>query len=156
MARIVKPPAALSSLDPGERTVFLAGSIDMGRAELWQDRVAEALAGVAGTVLNPRRDDWSTDWGLDLADARLAEQIAWELDGLERADLVAMYLAPETRSPVSLLELGLHARSGRLVVCCPAGFWRKGNVDAVCRRYGVTQVDTLDALITAVCNALQG
>lgn len=48
-----------------------------------------------------------------------------------------MYFAPTTRAPITLLELGLFAQSGRLVVCCPDGFWRKGNVEVVSARYGV-------------------
>ena len=58
-----------------------------------------------------------------------------------------MYFDPETKSPITLLELGLYARSGKLVVCCPHGFWRRGNVDIVCDRYGVDQVKLLDTLI---------
>jgi hypothetical protein len=66
---------------------------------------------------------------------------------MERADLIALYLSPGTKSPISLLELGLYASSGKLVVCCPEGFWRKGNVDIVCKRYGAWQVDTLSELV---------
>jgi hypothetical protein len=44
-----------------------------------------------------------------------------------------MYLAPGTQSPVSLLELGLCARSGKLKVGCPEGFWRRGNVKVASR-----------------------
>jgi hypothetical protein len=47
---------------------------------------------------------------------------------------------------ITLFELGLFARSGKLVVCCPDGFWRKGNVDVVCKRYGVETVGDLEAL----------
>jgi hypothetical protein len=50
-------------------------------------------------------------------------------------------------SPVTLLEMGLHARSKKLVVCCPDGFWRKGNVDIVCERYGIQQVENLTQII---------
>jgi hypothetical protein len=38
----------------------------------------------------------------------------------------------------------LFARSGKLLVCCPEGFWRKGNVEIVCARYGVPLVGELD------------
>lgn len=34
----------------------------------------------------------------------------------------------------------------KLVVCCPEGFWRRGNVQVVCGRYGVKLVETLDEL----------
>ena len=36
--------------------IFLAGSIEMGLAEKWQDRVVKALADESCTILNPRRD----------------------------------------------------------------------------------------------------
>jgi hypothetical protein len=61
-----------------------------------------------------------------------------------------MYFAPDTKSPITLLELGLASRSGRLVVCCPAGFWRRGNVEVVCARHGVRVVDDLSKLAAAV------
>ncbi|HEY1379899.1 MAG TPA: nucleoside 2-deoxyribosyltransferase domain-containing protein, partial [Gemmataceae bacterium] len=67
-----------------------------------------------------------------------------------RADRIALYFAPDTRAPVTLLEFGLFARSGKLAVCCPDGYWRKGNVEVVCARYGVPLVDTLADLIAWV------
>jgi hypothetical protein len=44
----------------------------------------------------------------------------------------------------------LHARSGKLIVCCPPGFWRQGNVAIVCERYGVPMVDDLAGLVAAL------
>jgi hypothetical protein len=35
-----------------------------------------------------------------------------------------------------------------MIVCCPEGFWRKGNVDIVCKYYEVRQVATLEDLIS--------
>jgi hypothetical protein len=61
-----------------------------------------------------------------------------------------MYFDPNTQSPISLLELGLHARDGKLIVLCPEGFWRKGNVDIVCEKYGVKQVESFEELIKAI------
>jgi len=72
--------------------------------------------------------------------------VEWELNALEKANIIAMYFEPGTKSPVSLLELGLFAHTGRMIVCCPDGFWRKGNVDVVCERYGVKQVESLNDL----------
>lgn len=54
---------------------------------------------------------------------------------------------PTTKAPITLLELGLFATSGKLVVCCPEGYFRKGNVDIVCRRHGIPQVETLEGLV---------
>jgi hypothetical protein len=83
-------------------------------------------------------------------DPNFREQVEWELTALEKADLIAMYFDPATKSPVSLLELGLFARTGKMIVCCPEGFWRKANVDIVCENYGVKQVESLDDLTDLV------
>lgn len=125
------------------RSIFLAGSIEMGVAEYWQARfvnnVKDALKDLEEyiTFLNPRRDDWDSSWTQELNNAQFYDQVTWELDHLDKADIIALYFDPNTKSPISLLELGLYADSGKLIVCCPDGFWRKGNVDIVCQRYGI-------------------
>ncbi|GAB4214047.1 MAG: hypothetical protein OHK0022_52010 [Roseiflexaceae bacterium] len=153
MARILRPPAPLD-LAPGAASVFLAGSIEMGRATNWQSTVEAALAHSDLTVLNPRREAWDSSWEQRSDNPLFRGQVDWELEAQERASLIAMYFAPGTQAPITLLELGLFARSGRLVVCCPEGFWRKGNVDIVCMRYDVPQVPDLDALIAAILQGL--
>lgn len=54
-----------------------------------------------------------------------------------------------------MMELGLFANSGKLMVCCEDGFWRKGNVDIVCKRKGIDQYKTFDELGTAVIAKLR-
>ena len=103
---------------------------------------------------NPRRDDWDSSWRQQIGDGQFREQVDWELAAQEAADRILMYFSPGTKSPITLLELGLAARTGKLIVCCPDGFWRKGNVDVVCARYGVEQVADLDALIARVLQSL--
>lgn len=154
MARVMKPPTPLALAD-GERSVFLAGSIEMGRAEPWQAAVERALADLPIAVLNPRRDDWDASWEQSIDNAPFRGQVEWELEAQERASLIAMYFAPATQAPITLLELGLFARSGRLLVCCPPGFWRRGNVQVVCDRYGVPMVEDLPALVRAVRERMQ-
>jgi hypothetical protein len=131
--------------------MFLAGSIEMGVAEDWQSRVATAFADRDELVLlNPRRDAWDASWEQSIDNPVFREQVEWELEGLARADVIALCLVPGTKSPISLLELGLHAASGKVVVHCPAGFWRKGNVDVVCAKYGLEQHDAWDAWVAAL------
>jgi hypothetical protein len=149
MARIVKPPVPLVLAD-GERSVFLAGSIEMGRAEPWQAAVELALADLPVAILNPRRDAWDPSWVQSIGNPVFREQVEWELEGLERAGVVAMYFSPNTQAPITLLELGMVARSGKLVVCCPPGFWRRGNVEVVCARYDVPLVSELPEMVRAV------
>ena len=140
---------------PLDIRIFLAGSIEMGTAEQWQQRIVNALSGIGNLiVLNPRRDDWDDSWEQRADDPRFTEQVSWELDMLDAADIVIMYLAPGTKSPVSLLELGLCARSGKLRVCCPPGFWRRGNVELVCGRNRIPLFETLDDLIADLRAAL--
>jgi len=142
--RVIMAP---NSIEDAQNIIFLAGSIEQGTAEPWQKRVVAAVEGKDVTILNPRRDDWDSSWIQDISNPQFRQQVEWELDALDRADLIIMYFDPNTKSPISLLELGLHARSGRLVVCCPQGFWRKGNADIVCEKYNVLQVETLDILL---------
>jgi Nucleoside 2-deoxyribosyltransferase like len=146
MATILKPPAALE-IPSGARSLFLAGSIAMGAAEPWQGAVERALADTSVTILNPRRDAWDASWEQSVDNPLFREQVEWELEAQERADLILMYFDPQTLAPITLLELGLFAQSGRLIVCCPEGFWRRGNVDLVCRRYAIPQAEGLAELV---------
>ena len=139
-------------LDTEYTNVFLAGSIEMGVAEHWQKRVIDALSDKPIRFLNPRRDDWDSSWSQDIHNDQFVEQVVWELTSLEQSHLIIMYFDPKTKSPISLLELGLHAKEQKLIVLCPEGFWRKGNVDVVCEYYGINQVDTFDELIDFIRN----
>jgi hypothetical protein len=144
-----KPPAPFDGASDRPK-VFLAGSIEMGAAEDWQASLTAALGDLDVAVLNPRRDDWDSSWRQSIDDARFRGQVEWELDGLDRADLVAMWFAPDTRAPITLLELGLTARAGKLVVGCPEGYWRRGNVEVVCARFGLPLFGEWGPFVAAV------
>jgi hypothetical protein len=146
---VYKPPARVE-LAPDTRAVFLAGSIEMGVATDWQEALIRALADRDVAVLNPRRDAWDASWRQAIDNPQFREQVEWELDGLDRADVIAMWFAPDTKAPITLLELGLHARGGKLVVGCPDGYWRKGNVEVVCARFGAPLIDRWDAFVAAI------
>ena len=77
------------------------------------------------------------------------------MDHLGKADVIALFFQPDTMSPISLLELGLHASHGKLIVCCPEGFWRTGNVQMVCLRHGIPLVETLEELTETVKQKLE-
>lgn len=136
---VIKPPQS-------HTTVFLAGSIEMGVAEEWQDRLTAMLSPCV--VLNPRRDDWNSNATQSKADEYFSTQVNWELSGIEKADLIAVYIDPKTMSPITLLELGIvsQLKPEHTVILCSEGFWRKGNVDIVCERYGIKQVATIEEL----------
>jgi hypothetical protein len=128
------------------KSVFLAGSIEMGVAENWQDRVGKFFHDLGYDVFNPRREEWDSSWEQNFENPQFYQQVTWELNALENADLIIMYFDPSTKSPISLLELGLFARSGKLRVVCPDGFWRKGNVEITCNYYKIPLYNNLDTL----------
>lgn len=131
-------------------SVFLAGSIEGDTAERWQDLIINNFKNAPITLLNPRREQWDNNWEQNINNPQFKQQVEWELSALEQSDMIILYFDKSTKSPISLLEMGLFAKSGKLVVCCPKGFWRKGNVDIVCERYGIKQVDNVQGLINEI------
>jgi hypothetical protein len=135
--------------------IFLAGSIEMGVAEDWQTKLSKDLEPYEITILNPRRDIFDKDLKQSIDTPAFYEQVTWELLAQESADIIAMYFVPNTKSPISLLELGLFARTGKMIVCCPEGFWRKGNVEIVCHRYGVPLHNNYDTWLLNIKNKIK-
>jgi hypothetical protein len=147
---VIKAPTHWDENDE-RQFVFLSGSIEMGTAPNWQDRVIEGLKGQNVVILNPRRDDWDSSWIQSIDNPQFYEQVTWELDAMDVADFIIMHFEPGTNSPITLLELGLCAPDPKeLWVHCPEGFWRKGNVDIVCAKYKVPQYDTMDEILERV------
>jgi hypothetical protein len=150
----LKPPTPL----PAKRdkvAIFMAGSIEQGTAEDWQVKVAEALADYNVLLYNPRRDKWDASLEQSIDNEVFRAQVEWELDALDDADWIIMYFDPATKSPITLLEFGLWLNSGKLIVCCPDGFWRKGNLQVCCARAGIKLHESLDELIEVTKNMLQ-
>jgi len=154
--KTINPPQVISASDV---SLFLAGTIDMGNAENWQQKfidranVEKMLDNVI--VFNPRRASWDHSWTQSIENAQFNEQVNWELDAMEKVDVILLFLDANSKSPISMMELGLFADSGKLMVCCEDGFWRKGNVDIVCKRKGIDQYKTFDELGTAVIARLR-
>jgi hypothetical protein len=154
--REIKPPELVDAVK--DFKLFLAGSIEMGKAEDWQTKICKALEQWDVTIFNPRRDDWDSSWEQKITNQQFYEQVNWELDHIDKSTCVVFYFDPKSKSPITLMELGLacearsnalnHGKPGSIIVCCPEGFWRKGNVDIVCERYGIKQADNLDQLIS--------
>jgi len=144
LTRMVRPHEEEPSGLQGKPTVFLAGTIDNGKADDWQERAAFLLDGKGkGYILyNPRQKDWNPG-----REGEMDYQVGWELDHLEKADYILMNFLPGSSSPITLLELGLLARSGKILVVCPPGFYRYDNVRITCRRYGVPLFPTLEEAI---------
>jgi len=141
------PPNNIAFRPRSKESVFLAGSIEMGKAEDWQKRLGEWLIAKNYNVFNPRREDWDSSWIQTHTNPHFSQQVRWELNSLSKADHIVLYLDPNTISPISLLELGLHASSGKLSVICPDGYFRKGNVEVVCELYDIPLYNSLEELM---------
>lgn len=146
MKTIYKSPESIEEIDKSKKSIFLAGSIEMDKAVNWQKKCEELLSGQF-VIFNPRREAWNINWKQSIENENFKEQVEWELNALEKADIIIMFFAENTKSPISLLELGLFAHSGKLKVIVEKNFWRKGNIDIVCRKYNIEQFDNLDELI---------
>jgi len=157
MANVIKAPNLMSVNDVFNYTIFLAGSIEMGKAVDWQTQLVEQLAPFSDvTLFNPRRDDWDSSWKQSIDDPQFLEQVEWELDHIENSDLVVFYFDPATKSPISLLELGIVCASKKdAIVCCPPDFYRKGNVDITCSKHFVDVVETLEELVAEIKQRLR-
>lgn len=145
-------------------SIFLAGTTEFAA---WRRTFLDALGVLhragetppphpSATVYDPFQPNWTGDWREDLGDACFRAQAEWELEKQEQAAVVVVFFDERAKSPVSLLELGLCARSGKAVVGCQRGYWKRGNVQAVCQRYGVPMADDLDGLVKLVADKLKG
>lgn len=128
-----------------DMSLFLAGTIDNGNSENWQQRLINELNDVVHPIkiYNPRREEWPSSDDT----SEIEKQIKWELYHLEKADLIVMNVLGNSKSPISLMEIGLFARSGKLIVFCDPSFYRFDNVRIVCETYGVSLFKTNDIAV---------
>lgn len=144
--KVFTAPKKVHSLYRTLPSVFLAGSIEMDKAELWQDRVIAELSQHDIVVFNPRREAWDSSWKQEAENPQFNEQVNWELDNLDAATYKFFYFDPNTKSPITLMELGyvIGRGSENVIVVCPPGFWRRGNVEIICSRNDIYMFDTLE------------
>lgn len=135
---------AIDESDDEKVSVFLAGSIEMDKAEKWQNKVIDHLSHLQVAVFNPRRESWDSSWKQEMSNPQFNEQVNWELDQLNEADVIFFYFDPATKSPITLMELGyvLGQRATNVIVVCPHGFWRRGNIEIICSRSNVPLLST--------------
>lgn len=132
------------------KSIFLAGTIEMGKSEDWQYKVKCYFENDDVDIYNPRRSTWDDSWKQDFSNSNFYQQVSWELNALDKADYIIMNLLPNSKSPISLLELGLFANSGKLLVCCPKEFYRSGNVQIVCDKYNIPLFEDIMELLESI------
>lgn len=129
--------------------IFLAGTIDMGNSIDWQTMLYEEFRTMEGRYIlfNPRQENWDAS-----RPGEMDYQVNWELEHLEESDMIIMYILGSSKSPISLLEMGLHARSGKMYVICEEDFYRFDNVRITCSFYDIPLFTSLDDFKRDVLN----
>lgn len=153
-AQIIRAPSRTGVT--GQKSVFLAGTTSRTDGPDWRDTLSDAVSHFPVTIFNPLRPDWDSSWREDVTFGPFREQVEWELDMQELADVVVVYFGPATDAPISLLELGLCARSGKAVVACHREYRKRGNVQILCKRFGIEFLDGEDEIAPAVTRRLVG
>lgn len=149
--------APSSEAPRGVKSVFLAGTTSKVDETDWREDLSASLSDLPVTIYNPYRADWDSTWREDVKFAPFREQVEWELEKQDKADIVVIYFHPATQAPISLIEFGLCARTpGKAIVVCPEGFWKRANVQIVCAKYAVEMVNSVQGLREAIVKRLSG
>jgi len=145
LIQIVNAPESYDH-NPARKSVFLAGTIV--EDDVWRRQIITQLSHLPITILNPYQPKWDSTWDQDISDPKFNQQVTWELDMMEAADVIAVYFGPVTEAPITMLEIGLGARSGKVVVACPKSkFSRRGNLQILAKRLGgIVLLDSLEEL----------
>lgn len=142
MIKVITAPEPFYDWNGG---MFLAGTIDNGNSIDWQEHLINTLnendnfvnGYIHETIINPRRKNWNASIEQSINNPELFQQMSWEKEGLTRANKILFNFLSSSKSPITLLELGLWANSGKCLVICPKEFWRAGNVEFICNEYKI-------------------
>lgn len=162
--KITKAPESLVFRNY-DLNIFLAGTIDNGNSENWQELVEAHLSNNEQAILdandnecsgihifNPRRDNWDPNAG----DGEVQRQIKWESEALKKSDIIIMNFLSGSSSPITLLELGLYADKEKLVVICNEGYYRYTNVWMTCEKFNIPVYGNLEEMFNELTNNTNG
>lgn len=131
------PQKKIHSLDYTRHRVYLSGAMT---GEDWQSKFTNELDSLRVDVFSPRYPSSHTVTPPD-------GLFEWEIDHMSIANVIAFNFIPDEDCSSALIALGMYAKTDRIIVCCPDGFFKKGDIDALCNREDIPQVDSLDLLI---------
>lgn len=128
--------------------IFLGGTIDSGKSEDWQKKICIKYYDDERIVIfNPRRDEWPKEHSDEVI-----KQIKWEHKRMDESDYIIMNILPDSKSPISLMEIGMYNESNKLLVFCTEKFYRYDNVKIVCEKYNIPLFNTNN--ITDICKEI--
>lgn len=143
---IIKPPNRIP------RKIFLAGTIDMGNSVDWQAEISKEFPD--DIILNPRRDDWNSKERQSIDNEYFNSQVNWEMNAMEKADLIIFNFLPNSQSPITIGEFyyWVNRKEKKILTCCPDEFWRSGNIHVMSERYDRGVFKNMDDLILEAKN----
>ena len=127
------------------KSIFFGGTIDNGDSINWQVELSKLLEQLNINIYSPRRLQWNPNFTND----ELSNQIRWEQKHLDKANIIIMVLLDDSKSPISLLELGLYAKSKKMIVFCTDKFYRYDNVRLTCEKYNIPLINSTNIDIIA-------
>ncbi|KAA8618425.1 hypothetical protein PtrSN002B_002981 [Pyrenophora tritici-repentis] len=142
-AIIHKPPHKPDVESP---SVILYGGMPTDPEKDWRADLSASLSDLPIAILDPTCDAWDSTWIEDISFQPFKDQVKWEMDHAGIADVIVFHFGGKTDQPITLLELGLYAHTGKAVVCCQEEFSKKGNVQIVCEKYEIAMCDTVEEL----------
>jgi len=135
---IFYPPMNIATRDRSKPSVFFAGTIDQGNSADWQSQLANTALFMKYNIFNPRRPNWDSSWDNDFENPHFFQQVNWELEAINQADIVIFYFAKDSKSPISLMELGYVVGIKKKCICvCYSGFYRRGNIEVLCSKENI-------------------
>ena len=153
MAVVLRPPKPISAVKDAF-SVFFSSTAEINSFLPWQNLILKELIDEEIVCFNPFRNAWDLAWEeVDDYEDKYKNQVLWELQALDQANLIVMYFCSNVKAPVSLLEFGLQAKSGKLLICCAKDFWRKKFIDVVCKQYGISQACSLEEVVDKIKTA---
>lgn len=138
-AQLIRPDSVIQTI-ANSKTVFLAGTIDNGNSEDWQQATFDYLQDTAVTFMNPRREHWHPDTEQTISNPEFNHQVNWELNNIRDADIIFCFIGANSKSPITLMELGWLSGHNQYstpiptIIVCEPKFWRKGNVEILASR----------------------
>ncbi|SEC82566.1 Nucleoside 2-deoxyribosyltransferase like [Tenacibaculum sp. MAR_2009_124] len=135
---VYKSDKNLPQKSNSKKLVFLAGSLSIDKIDNWRNTLVNSYS-TNFDFIDPTNDNYVL-----LNTSQMEKHINWELEGLELSDIIFMNLLPESKSPISMVELGLYAKSNKLIICCPEIFYQYRYIKTIAKKYNAALFTELE------------
>ncbi len=131
----------LSTIKLEKPSIFLAGSMAIGDRMNWRTRAINTFE-KRYHLFDPTNVHHA-----DLNDSEMSKHIKWEWEALKHSDAILFNFNAESKSPISLLELGMYIRSEKIVVVCPKEFYQSHYIETLCSEEQVPLFQSIEEVL---------